>query len=92
MRVLALHPYRRARGAGIARTNHIYDEPENVALRAIEDGAAELIEPEDRPNAAPDNLDEMTKEDLYDIAQDKDIDGRSKMDKAELVVAVREAE
>ena len=90
MRVLALHPYRRARGDGIARTNHIYDEPEHVAERVIADGSAERIEPE--ADAVPDNLEDMSKSDLYDIATERDIDGRSKMDKAELVVAVREAE
>ncbi|NNU16517.1 Rho termination factor [Parvularcula sp. ZS-1/3] len=36
------------------------------------------------------NLEDRTKDELYDRAQELDIDGRSKMDKGELIEAIRE--
>lgn len=36
------------------------------------------------------NLDEMSREELYELAQKKDIEGRSEMDKAELLKALKE--
>lgn len=45
--------------------------------------AAEEVQP------APRNYDEMTKRELYGLAQDLDIHGRSTMNKAELIEALR---
>lgn len=46
-------------------------------------GAAEAIEGDAR------GLEEMTREELYEEAQDRGIDGRSEMDKQELIEAIR---
>lgn len=40
----------------------------------------------------PDPGDDATKAELYELAQELDIDGRSKMSKAELLRAIREAD
>ena len=54
---------------------------EEVAEAPVEEPPAPEEEPEDDPE-------EMTKEELYDLAQEYDIPGRSSMSKEELLEAV----
>lgn len=58
----------------------------DAATRQIEEGLDEATIAAD-----PDDLSEMTKAELYDRAQDLDIEGRSSMSKAELISAIRRA-
>lgn len=44
-----------------------------------------------RPGGGGDGLADMSKDELYDLAQERDIPGRSSMSKAELVAALEEA-
>lgn len=59
-----------------------------TANEELED-LAEDIDPDAEPVPAAGELETMTKAELYDRAQELDIDGRSTMSKAELVQALR---
>ena len=86
MRVRAIRTYRRARGHGLATPPGVYDEPDHVAERAIEGGYAEPV-----GDAKAQRLAEThTKKELYSMAQDLDIAGRSDMDESELALAIAE--
>lgn len=61
-------------------------EPETEADDAQED------EPTPEKSARGDYLASLTKSELYDIAKDLDVDGRSTLDRGELITAILEAE
>lgn len=67
-------------------------EGDEVLAGARPDAAGRPGDPEhpagDRPGPAVVDPSRMTRDDLYDLAQDLDIPGRSKMDKDELAAAV----
>ena len=56
---------------------------ERAVFRRVEDGA-------DVSENDADSLDDLTKEELYDMATERDIEGRSSMTKAELHDALQE--
>jgi hypothetical protein len=60
-----------------------------TSATALLDDAARAIEPDG--DGKPASLDDWTKADLYERAQELDIDGRSSMSKRELVRAIRSA-
>ena len=88
MKIRAKRTYRRARGQGLATPPNVYDEPEEVARRAIDNGRAEAV----TGGRAEELMREHTRDELYKRAQDMDIDGRTKMDEAELAARIAEAE
>lgn len=63
-------------------------EPETVEPETTE--ADDEPEPEDTARA--DYLAGLTKPELYDIAKDLDVEGRSTLDRGELITAILEAE
>jgi hypothetical protein len=72
---------RAAAGQATAQARRVADAAEGEA-EALLDDAADAIDP-DTP------LEGLTKEELYERAQDRDIEGRSTMSKRELVSALR---
>ncbi len=70
-----------AAGQATAQARRVAETAEGEA-EALLDDAADAIDP-DTP------LEDLTKEELYERAQDRDIEGRSTMSKSELVSALR---
>lgn len=63
-----------------------------AALEAsVEQARSERSLTSDRPEGLGDELDGLTRDELYERARDTDIDGRSKMTKDELIAAIEQA-
>ena len=69
------------------------DKAEEIAARTVNKGRREEGRTPNKTTQGTGNpntpLEDRTKNELYNIAKEKDIDGRSKMNKAELVKAVK---
>lgn len=78
---------REAVGQARAQAGRSVDSAERAATALLDD-ASRAVEPDENRPAA---LERWTKEDLYERAQELDIDGRSAMNKTQLVKAIRAA-
>ena len=69
------------------------DKAEEIAARTVNKGRREEGRTPNKTTQGTGNpntpLEDRTKNELYNIAKEKDIEGRSKMNKAELVKAVK---
>ncbi|GJM37136.1 MAG: hypothetical protein DHS20C19_05030 [Acidimicrobiales bacterium] len=84
--------YRTVVGQGSAQISRVGDAAEREMARAnqrIAETAADAIEVIDPDDDASTGYDRWTREELYEKAVELDISGRSSMDKAELLAAVR---
>ena len=78
---------KQAAGQARAQSASVADEVDSAA-NALLDQAERSV---DDTSGRPASLDDWTKADLYDRAKELDIDGRSAMDKDDLVAAIRAA-
>lgn len=72
------------------------DEAEEIAARTVNKQRREEGETPNKTSQGTGNpntsLEERSKQELYNRAEELDIDGRSKMDKDELIEAIRKAQ
>lgn len=77
---------REAVGQAEAQTRRSSDAARNAGTALLDD-AVRAVDAE--PTGPPAALERRTKAELYEMAQERDISGRSQMSKAELVAALR---
>jgi cell division septum initiation protein DivIVA len=77
-----------AAGQARAQVDRVTGAARDATARTLDDATRAADPDDDRPA----RLEAWTKSDLYERARELDIDGRSTMDKRELVAAIRRAE
>lgn len=79
---------REAKGQAVAQARRSTESARRAGTALVDD-AVRAVESE--PAGPPAALERRTRAELYEMAQDRDIAGRSSMDKSELVAALRSA-
>jgi hypothetical protein len=81
-----------AKGAALLDAHDYLEpaDPGDAAEITLDEDEYEVVD--DESNGDGGGLGELTKSELYDRASEADIDGRSSMDKGELIAALREHE
>ena len=81
-----VHSSREATGQATAQARRATESARRAGTALVDD-AVRAVDAE--PSGPPAALERRTKEELYEMAQERDIAGRSTMSKAELVAALR---